>query len=550
VPRTAPLTSYPGRQITPAFSPDGKQVAFAWNGEREDNLDIYVKLVDAGAPLKLTSSPATEWAPAWSPDGRYIAFCRELSDHIEIWMVPALGGVERKLGEVTPSPFAGCRSSWSTDGRYLALPDKNAPGEPHSIFLLSVETGEKRRLTSPRNEYFGDWNPRFSPDGKTLAFVRSSSTLSEEIFVLPVSVDGKPRGEPRRLTFDERLVAGLDWTADGRRIVYSSGELGSTNLWMVPASGGTPERLAIAGENATALSISRTGSRLVYQRQAFDLNIWRVPGPNSSDKKSAPSRFIASTQPDFEPQFSPDGKKIAFNSFRSGNAEIWVCDADGRNPVQLTSSNGPQLGSPRWSPDSRRIAFDSPKAGNSDIYVISADGGQPRRLTSGPSNNVRPSWSRDGRWIYFGSNRSRVSQIWKEPATGGAAVQVTKSGGEEAFESADGKFVYWAKLGVAGIWRVPVEGGEESRVLDASTESLWILADQGIWFFDLTNPTEAALKFYSFAAGKTTLLRLFTKDTRIDTLSTALSVSPDGRWILYTLLDQAGSNLMLVENFR
>jgi len=227
-----------------------------------------------------------------------------------------------------------------------------------------------------------------------------------------------------------------------------------------------------------------------------------------------------------------------------------VCDAEGRNPVQLTSSNGPQVGSPRWSPDSRWIAFDSPQAGNSDIYIISVDGGQPRRLTSGPSNNVRPSWSGDGRWIYFGSNRSRVSQIWKEPAAGGIAVEVTKSGGEEAFESADGRFVYWAKLSTPGIWRVPVKGGEESRVLDASTESLWILADQGICFFDLNNPTGPALKFFGFASSKTTLLRQFTKDTRIDTISTALSVSPDGRWILYTQLDQGGGNLILVENFR
>ncbi len=100
-PKTVPLTSYPGRQITPAFSPDGKQVAFAWDGEKGDNLDIYVKLVDAGTPLRLTSSPAFEWSPAWSPDARYIAFCRWFSggDHIEIWMIPALGGAERKLGE-------------------------------------------------------------------------------------------------------------------------------------------------------------------------------------------------------------------------------------------------------------------------------------------------------------------------------------------------------------------------------------------------------------------------------------------------------------------
>jgi Tol biopolymer transport system component len=546
VPRTVPLTSYPGRQVTPALSPDGKQVAFAWDGEQGGNFDIYVKLVDAGTPLRLTSNPANELAPAWSPDGRYIAFCQEFSNHVEIWMIPALGGAERKLGE-----SAVCGGlSWSPDGKFLALVDKNAHGEPYSIFLLSVETGDKRRLTSSPAEYIGDVGPRFSPDGKTLAFLRSSSTLSADIYVLPVTPDGRSLGDPRRLTHDDRSIFAGDWTADGRRIVYSSDQPVSINLWTIPASGGTPERLTVGGENASDLSVSRVGSRLVYQRDVVDLNIWRIPGPSSYDRKSVPSRLIASTQVDEEPQFSPDGKRIAFTSSRSGSYEVWICDREGRNPVQLTSSNGPQLGSPRWSPDSRWIAFDSPKEGNSDIYVISADGGQQRRLTSGPSNNVRPSWSRDGRWIYFGSNRSGVSQIWKEPAAGGAAVQVTRSGGEEAFESADGKFVYLAKLGVTGIWRVPVEGAEESQVLDGAKENLWMLSDEGICFFDLKNPTGPALKFYSFTARETTLLRQFPQDTRIDELATALAVSPDGRWILYTQLDQAGSNLMIVENYR
>jgi dipeptidyl aminopeptidase/acylaminoacyl peptidase len=265
--------------------------------------------------------------------------------------------------------------------------------------------------------------------------------------------------------------------------VYSSGQVFSTNLLTISASGGGPERLAVTGENATALSISRSGSRLAYERDVFDYNIWRIPGPNSTDKKSGPSRFIASTQPDLEPQFSPDGTKIVFHSTRSGSPEIWVCDREGRNPVQLTSFNGAQLGSPRWSRDSRWIAFDSPKAGNLDIYVISADGGQPRRLTSGPSNNARPSWAQDGRWIYFGSNRSGDWQIWKEPAPGGTAVQVTKTkGGEEAFESLDGKFVYYAKLDVPGIWKVPVAGGEETQVLDRGGQSVWALTGQGICF--------------------------------------------------------------------
>jgi Tol biopolymer transport system component/serine/threonine protein kinase len=554
VPKTVPLTSYPGHQITPAFSPDGKQVAFAWDGEKEDNFDIYVKLVDAGEPLRLTTNPARDSWPAWSPDGRYIAFCRELSDHAEIWMVPALGGAERKVGRAAlQSPMSpGCGLAWSPDGKYLALVDNNAPPEPYSVFLFSLETGDRRKLTAPPTESVGDRNPRFSPDGSAIAFVRASSAApTDDVYVLPINADGPSGNEPRRLTHHEQSIWGLDWTADGRRIVYSLGRAGSTNLLTIPVSGGAPERLAVTGENATRLSISRTGSRLVYSRRLFDSNIWRIPGPNSSDTKSAPSRVIASTQEDLDPQFSPDGANIVFESGRTGNPEIWVCDREGRNPVQLTSFNGTQLGSPRWSPDSRWIAFDSSKAGNEDIYVMSADGGHSRRLTNGPSNNVRPSWSQDGRWIYFGSNRSGDWQIWMEPAQGGTAMQVTKTkGGEEAFESLDGKFVYYAKLDVIGIWKVPVEGGDETRVLDRGGESVWALTGQGICFFDFSGSTGPVLKFYHFATGKVTLLRELSRDTRVDKGDTALSVSPDGRWILYTQFDQASSNLMLVENYR
>lgn len=550
VPRVVPLTTYSGRQTTPAFSPDGKQVAFAWNGETGDKFDIYVKLVGAGAPLRLTSDPAYEDSPAWSPDGRYIAFYRRLPQHDEIWTIPALGGAERKIGESASATFwwRSGQLSWSPDGASLAVPDKETTHGPYGIFLLSVETGIKRKLLLASNEQADDFVPRFSPDGRHLAFLRASSTVSDEIFVLDLT-NGKPSGEPRRLTFDERQIFGLDWTSDGRMLVYSSGSFGNTSLWTIPVSGGMAAPLSAAGESSLGLSASRAGSRLIYERYVFDYNIWRIPDSNSSATLSLPSRFIASTKVDMEPQFSPDGKRVAFNSSRSGNYEIWVCDRNGANPVQLTSLNGPIVGSPRWSPDSQWIAFDGSKGGNSDIYVIRADGGPVHRMTTGPSNNVRPSWSRDGRWIYFGSNRNGNSRIWKTPAVGGAASVVTKEG-EEAFESPDGKFVYYAKLGKPGIWKVPVNGGNEIQILDQARESLWALTSKGIYYFDLNNPAKPALRFYSFGTRNSTLVKEFSDETRIDTLSTALSIAPDGRSILYTQIDQSGSDLMMVENFR
>lgn len=556
--KTVPLTSYPGWQMTPAFSPDGKQVAFAWGGEKGEILHIYVKLADAGTPLRLTSSPTDEYAPAWSPDARYIAFCRDVSDRSEIWMVPALGGAERKLGEVIKGLGGpggpGCGLSWSPDGKSIAVVDRTPPQGVSGIFLLSMASGEKRKITSPPDGYLGDCTPMFSPDGRIVAFIRIVNRSGVgDLFVLPIA-PGSPQGEPRRVTFDDREVTGLDWTEDGRDLVFSSNRSGRSSLWMVSAAGGMPRRVAVTGEHSSALSVSRTGHRLAYEHNVEQISIWRIPGPNSAGKGSPPVQFIASKQVDTSPKYSPDGRSILFHSTRSGDLEIWVCDSEGRDPVQLTSFGGATPGCARWSPDKRWIAFNVTKEGNSDLYVISVEGARVRRLTKDAFEETRPSWSKDGRWLYFGSHRTGEFQIWKMPVEGGAAVQLTKRGGVEAIESADGKIVYYAKLDVPGIWSVPVAGGEETQILDQGRVGGWALTSRGICF--MVPPPDngsagPAIKFYSFDNRRVTTIIEFSREvTLMYSINNPLSISPDGRWVLYTQIDQSGSDLMLVENFR
>jgi Tol biopolymer transport system component/predicted Ser/Thr protein kinase len=546
--KVVPFTTLPGVKGFPAFSPDGKQIAFSWNGETGDNADIYVKLIDAGEPLRLTTNPADDISPTWSPDGRYIAFGRFSERERGIYVIPALGGAERKL--VSPDWDFGFRASvaWSPDGKYLAYLDRSSPRNRCGIWLLSVETLERRLLTSPPQDYLGEGWFAFSPDGQNLAFSRWSSALVSDIYLVPTG-----GGEPRRLTFNNREITGLAWTADGREVVFTSYPGGEFGLWRIPVTGGTPERLPVGGNKSCCPTISRQGNQMAYVQGSLSQNIWKVEMPKPDGQSSPPTKLLASTVTQHGPQYSPDGKKVVFQAGWSGNlnTEIWVCDSDGRNLQKLTNLDR-HSGTPRWSPDGRQIAFDTRMESHSEIYVISAEGSSPRRITTGTSDDVVPSWSRDGRWIYFVSNRTGDNQVWKVPAEGGEAVQVTKKGGFAAFESPDGRYLYYAKnLNAPGIWRVPVDGGEETQVLDqprAGYWGYWALVDGGIYYVNTEVKSHPTIEFFSFATGRRKQLAVMEKAASL--WMPGLAVSPDQRSILYAQVDRDESDINLVENFR
>jgi len=276
-PRTVPFTSLSGREVRPAFSPDGGQIAFAWRTEESGNWDIFVQQVGTGARLRLTEHPGDDLSPTWSPDGQEIAFAR-WDEGFSPWgkgqrrilKVDALGRAEQQLHSPTyGAPTAGGEFDWSEggldwsrDGRFLAFSERSAPDQPAGIVLLSVETRKTHRLTSPAPPSWGDRDPAFSPDGQTLAFIRATNDNVDDIFTVPVAGD-----QPTRLTFDKLRVQSLAWTADGREIVFSSNRAGTFSLWSISASGGQPEPLAGVGEGALDPTISGQDKCLAYTQQ-------------------------------------------------------------------------------------------------------------------------------------------------------------------------------------------------------------------------------------------------------------------------------------------
>jgi Tol biopolymer transport system component/DNA-binding winged helix-turn-helix (wHTH) protein len=549
--RIAPLNGLP-REGDATFSPDGNQVAYVWAGEKGTHAHIYVSQIGAAdSPRRLTNIPdaAYEFAPAWSPDGRYIAFFRldEKEQALSVFVTASLGGSERRL--YTVHSFRKVDAlDWSPDGKYLAFCDSPSPSEASRILILSLDTLEVRPLTSPSAGILGDSSPAFSPDGKSLAFVRNTLDVME---IYRLQLTGSP---PAQITFDHADIQGIAWTPDGKDLVFSSSRQGSPSLWRVSAQGGTPQRLPIAGAGwSMRPAISRKGDRLAYTSVNYSAAIWK--GSLTADHKVAGSleRFISSTGLEEGPQYAPDGRHIVFQSTRTGYHEIWRADADGSNTVQLTHFSTNLTGTPRWSPDSRQIAFDSRPGGHSQIFVINSEGGQPRQVTQGDFDNAVPSWSMDGQWIYFASSRSGSWQVWKITPSGNSPTQITQKGGFAALPSLDGKYLYYAKgRDVPGIWRIPTSGGEEVKMFDGPPVGGWgyyAVTSDGIYYPDVVPSAKPGLYFYSFAT-QTSSLAMPADHQQPSNGAPALAISPDGRNLLICFMDQPLVYIMLVENFR
>ena len=540
-----PLTSYPGIEQTPALSPSGEQVAFSWNGEAQDNFDIYVQVVGAAGTVRLTDDPAFDWAPTWSPDGREIVFYRYWPEgKFAVVSVPSLPGRERTIREYPfppgmPNEFLYVlRPALSPDGEWSA-----GTGES-GLLLTRRGSGEMRAIADVPGG--AETFPAFSPDGRSLAFISwRTGGVDTDLYVVRLTEAYQADGEPERLTSGMRLAHRPAWMPDGREIIFSAAAEIDQGLWRVAASGASAaRRVVMVGGGAWSPSISSDGQRLVYEHRTMRSSLWRV---GVGAPEGAAERITSSTRGEAWPSYSPDGTRIAFSSDRSGSLEIWMADADGSGSVKMTSLEQFSVGS-EWSPDGRWIVFQSSGEFGNQLYVVGAAGGGSRPLTGGSEDALQPSWSPDGEWIYFMSSRSGTKQIWRLPAAGGEAVQVTRGGGEFARVSPDGSELYFTRgiYGSLELWKATVTGEDATRV-DVPPIYDWGFAIAGERLYFTTPPQGQAYPVMALdlSSGKTEeVARIgFTPFPRF-------SASPDGKWLVYYQGEQANSDLMLVEGFR
>jgi Tol biopolymer transport system component len=339
---------------------------------------------------------------------------------------------------------------------------------------------------------------------------------------------------------------GLTWSADDKELIYSLWYgVSSNHLGKVAVTDGLAKPLSLGG-SAELPTVSLKGDKLGYGALLNRSNIWRK---DLLHPESAAVAFIPSSRGQFDAEYSPDGKRIAFASLRSGVLGVWVSDEDGSNLVQI-SNPAQASGSPQWSPDGNQIAFDSLSQNGWDVYVAHVTERVPRKVATNVSHTVRPSWSRDGKWIYFSSREPGRMGIYRCPSSGGEAVVLSKDGdGVRPRESFDGKAVYFASHEPASTLKkvtLPGQPGTEAEVKGVprvSDSVLWALSPGGIYFVPADAPR--SLRYFDFASRQIRPVFEVDKD-----FGSGLSVSPDGRWILYSLVGDETSDIMIVDHFR
>ncbi len=462
------VTSLDGYEMMPSLSPDGNEVAFAWNGDKDrSNVDVYVSIVGTPGVHRVTTHPAMDIFPRWSPDGRQIAFVREWTDHAgRMYVVSPLGGPERKLSDFDAhfdrvAVFGDL--SWSPDSSYVAVARSSTQpaGESTGIYLIPVQGGEPRLVTQAKAPA-SDRDPAISHDGRRLAYFSCDNCCWGCCDVMTVELDAelRPIGAPRRLTSMSSQMEGLAWTRDGRSLVFRRPSGSLYHLWRVDVDGrNPPERIEVTGVGARRPSTVPSRDRLVYGRVTDDMDIYQV-GPKGSVHALSRSSF-----PDFYPAFSPDGNRL-----RSVPRDPAICPVSGSfgrtapnrgcSPVTCggASSNrrGRQTAAP-WRSCPVRMArtISGPSTWKAQIF-----GGSRVR----PGMYVNP----PGRWTVHRYTSARMTRrgcfdvegeghvsvnfrtlnIWRIPAAGGPAEQVTQSGGFKGVETADGKaLVYQPRAG-------------------------------------------------------------------------------------------------------
>ncbi|MFN8687093.1 MAG: protein kinase domain-containing protein [Acidobacteriota bacterium] len=493
------VTQTEGAELFPRISADGRSLVYA--GNERGNWDLYRMDVETGKRELLTEdSEADDSEPALSPDGRMVAFWsgREGGG---LYVMELESRKVRKLGSMGHNP------AWSPEGTEIVCASEGIvrPEDRYTaasqLWAVRVDNGARRLV------YRGDAvQPAWSPNGERIAFWASRSG-QRDLF----TVRARPRGgvmpEPVAVVNDGAVDWNPVYSPDGKYLFFLSDREGRMGLWRVAIDADSgearsvPEAVRLPVEEAAHVSFSRDGRRVAFVDYELVARLYRVKfDPVREVLESVPEALTGGKPPFIRPDLSRDGLWLAFNSV-SNRDDLYLLGTDGSELRQLTDDGFKDRG-PRWSPDGKKLAFFSNRSGAWEIWVRERDSGamvQVTRVATGTT--AWPVWSPDGKklaYTIFGFNSflMDVERKWNEqspqalpPMGGGEEIfsawhwspdgekiagftqkQDGRLAGIASYDLREGKFTKWSEVGQDPRWF-----RDSKRMLFVHEGKIWLL---------------------------------------------------------------------------
>jgi len=382
----------------PSLSPDGK--SFIYTTQSGDSYDIFLQRIGGKNPTNLTAnSPAADWMSAFSPNGKLIAFRSERQPG-GIYVMEETGENVRRVSDT------GFHPSWSPDGKQIVVSDNSSDvSTSHtipnsSLWTIDVETGNKKLLETKGDAI----QPSWSPNGQRIVYWFLDEKNQAELATIPAA-----GGEPVVITRDSAMDWNPVWSPDGKFVYFGSDRGGNMNIWRVAINEETgevlnePESVPTPSMYIRHLSFSRDGKTLAYIRYETHSNVQSIAFDPEKLETIGDVNMVTRGNKQFSmPALSPNGEEYVLRSFPTLTQEkIAVFNRDGSNLRFLTNDKFRDR-SPRWSPDGKKIAFASDRSGKYQVWMINADGNDLRQITfSEKTGATAPIFSPDGARIAF-----------------------------------------------------------------------------------------------------------------------------------------------------
>ncbi len=496
-----PLTSRLGREYDAALSPDGSRIVYVADNAEGGNA-LFVKMISGEKALQLSPDGSYLRSPQWMPDGQSIVYAELNQGRLQIKNVSPLGGASRVLFSMQAESVRGI--AVSPDGQQLAFSARAAASQVLRIWLLSLATGHAEQITQAQPGLLGDIDPLFSPDGSILYFVRGRDEVTKDIYAKQLS-----SAELTRLTFDNRKVNGISWSADGSKLLFTSTRSGLYRLWWIDKQGSEPQPLALGMETVQRPTSAVGVEALVFEDWKHRATLVSVGLNKGRNTQLQP--LLNSTRWDSSPSIAADGSRLVFASDRGGAYSLWLSDLAGTEAYQWLSLEGAFIDNPTWSPDGRHVAFDASPDGEAQIFLMNESSTAPQRLDLGAGNSRSPAWSRDGEWIYFESNRQGIWQIFAYKLATNQLQVVNLPEGRGPQASADGEWLLYAsdsgteirRCAIASCLQGSAEAEQETLILNlhARDATNWTAAKNGVYFIR-RNKAEAFIALYDYESAE------------------------------------------------